>query len=747
MQENSDQSENITARFCAFLSVPNINYVELPRGFKPNTLATASEDPNKASYPEHIRTRERLRNEGEKEGVKKAEQEEAAIAADAAAATAARATTTAAAASSTIIKEAASMSEEENLTVEELRYTSSVSVPSEGKGPSVSIESPSNSTPFMPRSSQSSTSSQLGGEARDSRSTSENPPPVQVTAARRDRKAVNAVDPHSLEFVDHKVRALLNNLTMEKFDSISDQIIEWANRSEKEKDGRTLIQVIRLVFDKATDGAAWSKMCARLCRKMMEQISPKVQDDYVKNAEGKPIVGGQLFRKYILNRYQEEFERGWVLTEEAITAAATRALEDRATKAANATSGTGASAVMHGYPIGVYGDRSYAAQKARRRGLGTIKFIGELFKLQILTERIMHECVKKLLGGNTENPKDEELESLCMLLLTVGSSIDTPKARLHVDAYFSRMKELSKNENLSWIVRCALQDVINLRDRKWVAAIQFPAPTTIAGVHEAAAREKANQDKESYQRTMSMPRGGSRRGGDRGVFPGHGADGWTNVASSNTPRPPPKANFGKIANSKGPPMTLGPSSVLAGKNDSSKRESLSRASLNSNLFSMLSQTPDAAAEAKPAPEQRRRPIHRPRTRPPANKGATTEAIPPGPDNFESEEEEAVPRMSNQDADKKIAEDSKEFFAVRNLDEAEVYFSALPAAHHCRLIEKLVGTAVEGKEALAQLVAELLTRVVSKELCSADALEEGFVPLVEILEDIAIDAPRRRTIWP
>jgi len=62
-------------------------------------------------------------------------------------------------------------------------------------------------------------------------------------------------------------------------------------------------------------------------------------------------------------------------------------------------------------------------------------------------------------------------------------------------------------------------------------------------------------------------------------------------------------------------------------------------------------------------------------------------------------------------------------------------------HHRRLVEKLVGTAVEGKEADAQLVADFLTRAVSKELCSVDALEEGFSPLVEILEDIAIDAPK------
>ena len=87
-----------------------------------------------------------------------------------------------------------------------------------------------------------------------------------------------------------------------------------------EKDGRTLIQVIRLVFEKATDEATWSEMYARLCRKMMEQISPDVQDDGIRNAEGKPITGGQLFRKYLLNRCQEDFERGWSQKEAAAEA-------------------------------------------------------------------------------------------------------------------------------------------------------------------------------------------------------------------------------------------------------------------------------------------------------------------------------------------------------------------------------------------------------------------------------------------
>ncbi|KAE9383739.1 hypothetical protein BT96DRAFT_1008829 [Gymnopus androsaceus JB14] len=57
-----------------------------------------------------------------------------------------------------------------------------------------------------------------------------------------------------------KPEFLINNLTLEMFDSISDQIIGWANESEKEKDGRALLRVIHLVFEKAIDDTTRSEM-------------------------------------------------------------------------------------------------------------------------------------------------------------------------------------------------------------------------------------------------------------------------------------------------------------------------------------------------------------------------------------------------------------------------------------------------------------------------------------------------------
>jgi translation initiation factor 4G len=241
-------------------------------------------------------------------------------------------------------------------------------------------------------------------------------------------------DPESLEMVERKVKGLLNKLTMEKFDTISDQIVMWANKSEAETDGRTLTLVIKLVFDKATDEATWSSMYAKLCRKMMEQISMDITDESVKDKQGSLVAGGQLFRQYLLTRCQADFERGW---------SARETLEEQ--QAAVAASGAAPGEI-------VFSDEYYALQKAKRRGLGLVKFIGELFKLQMLTERIMHRCILKLL----DEPAEEDIESVCQLLKTVGTALSGPKGKESMDMYFGKMNNLSQDMRVSQRIRFML---------------------------------------------------------------------------------------------------------------------------------------------------------------------------------------------------------------------------------------------------------------------------------------------------
>ncbi|KAH8087801.1 armadillo-type protein [Cristinia sonorae] len=582
--------------------------------------------------------------------------------------------------------------------------------------------------------------------------------PLEFSANRWQPNKKTQVDPDSPEIVERKVKALLNKLTMERFDSISDQIIGWANKSETEKDGRTLIQVIKLVFEKATDEAAWSEMYARLCRKMMEQISTKVQDDGIRSSDGKPITGGHLFRKYLLNRCQEDFERGWAAKDAAQAAAATKSTEDEAAAKANAADkengGGGESAL--------YSEEYYIAQKAKRQGLGLVKFIGELFKLQMLTERIMHECVKKLLH-NVENPEEEEIESLCKLMTTVGALLDTPKARAHMDVYFQRMKELTKSANVNSRMQFMLQDVIELRERKWIPRNQVAAPTTIAAVHEAAAKEKAAAEKETFNRNVSMSRGGSRRGADRGGEQ-VGPDGWAQVSG---PRPVPKAGdlsqFGKIQ--KTTSMSFGPSNAF--KKDPKSRESTISRTNSTNAFSILQNAeqiseppvitskPSRPASRKPsvdlgpggvpeAPMQRRKLNLLPRT------VKAEEAAKDSPAasvvNSEDDTPEAGPSMSEEEVKQRINEDSKEFFSIRDLDEADVYFTKLPVEHRHKLVDKLISVAIESKDTDAELVANFFARAASKNYCSPSTFEEGFAPISEFLDDIVYDSPKAFSLY-
>lgn len=94
-----------------------------------------------------------------------------------------------------------------------------------------------------------------------------------------------------------------------------------------------------------------------------------------------------------------------------------------------------------------------ARDKARRRSLGNIKFIGELFKLKMLTEPIMHDCVVKLL----KNHDEESLECLCRLLSTIGKDLDFEKAKVstglseacgclcNIDAFFCLPASLERH--------------------------------------------------------------------------------------------------------------------------------------------------------------------------------------------------------------------------------------------------------------------------------------------------------------
>ena len=65
----------------------------------------------------------------------------------------------------------------------------------------------------------------------------------------------------------------------------------------------------------------------------------------------------------------------------------------------------------------------------RKRSLGNIRFIGELFKLSMLSEIVMHECITRLLKSTSD---EESLECFGILIMTTGKDLDRPEAKVGV---------------------------------------------------------------------------------------------------------------------------------------------------------------------------------------------------------------------------------------------------------------------------------------------------------------------------
>ena len=102
-------------------------------------------------------------------------------------------------------------------------------------------------------------------------------------------------------------------------------------------------------------------------------------------------------------------------------------------------------------------------------------FSGELGKLEMVHEGIMHKCIKQLIerkktpGGATARVADmsEDMECLCEIMRTVGRRLDHERARAWMDKYFERIRAYQADEELPSRIRFMLQDVIELRANRW----------------------------------------------------------------------------------------------------------------------------------------------------------------------------------------------------------------------------------------------------------------------------------------
>ncbi|XP_055466841.1 eukaryotic translation initiation factor 4 gamma 3 isoform X5 [Psammomys obesus] len=314
----------------------------------------------------------------------------------------------------------------------------------------------------------------------------------------------HADDPESIKTQElfRKVRSILNKLTPQMFNQLMKQVSGLTVDTEERLKG-----VIDLVFEKAIDEPSFSVAYANMCRCLVTLKVPMA------DKPGNTVN----FRKLLLNRCQKEFEKD----------KADDDVFEKKQKELEAASAPEERTRLHD-------ELEEAKDKARRRSIGNIKFIGELFKLKMLTEAIMHDCVVKLL----KNHDEESLECLCRLLTTIGKDLDFEKAKPRMDQYFNQMEKIVKERKTSSRIRFMLQDVIDLRLCNWVSRRADQGPKTIEQIHKEAKIEE-QEEQRKVQQLMTKEK---RRPGVQRVDEG----GWNTVQGAKNSRVLDPSKFLKI---------------------------------------------------------------------------------------------------------------------------------------------------------------------------------------------------------
>lgn len=220
-----------------------------------------------------------------------------------------------------------------------------------------------------------------------------------------------------------ELNAILNKLTPQNFDKLLRKV-----REVKIDNVDALSWFVSQIFRRVLTEPIFCQIYANFCDHMAASL-PRLSGDDEKIT----------FKLLMLRKCQEEFEGG--------------VKKDAEASKTEEETGTGQT-------------KEEKSPAARRHMLENVRFIGELYKHRWLPDRIMHDCIKKLIG-DFHIPDEGNVEALCKLMNTIGDRIDHPKSKEHMDGYFDIMQTLSRDKKLSWRVRFLLRDLIDLRNNQW----------------------------------------------------------------------------------------------------------------------------------------------------------------------------------------------------------------------------------------------------------------------------------------
>eukprot|EP00002_Diphylleia_rotans_P030587 TRINITY_DN62_c0_g1_i1.p1 TRINITY_DN62_c0_g1~~TRINITY_DN62_c0_g1_i1.p1 ORF type:complete len:963 (+),score=236.00 TRINITY_DN62_c0_g1_i1:48-2936(+) len=259
-------------------------------------------------------------------------------------------------------------------------------------------------------------------------------------------------------------KSLLNKLAPQTFEKLFKKFLELSLKTPDILKG-----VIKILFDMALNQGIFCPMYAQFCRELNRNL-PKFEGEYA----------GQTFLKILLNTCQEEFERE-----------------------------------KQPAPEGLNPTESWEFElKRRKRQIGNIRFIGEIYKIKMLPDVIIEECIGTLISQSemdTQNGIEidpESVECLCQLLVNIGSQFSEPVKQEdkesnkelieHAFDHLDRIKTSPKTESR---IRFMIMDTVDVRSNNWVSRRQENKPKTIEEVRKEALEEQLA----SIENAKSLP--------------------------------------------------------------------------------------------------------------------------------------------------------------------------------------------------------------------------------------------------
>ena len=548
--------------------------------------------------------------------------------------------------------------------------------------------------------------------------------------------------------VIRQLNAILNKLTPEKFDILVEEVMNLEITTPA-----LLRDVVTTVFEKALAEPNYSPVYAEFSLKLSARLPSFPADE-------SDTQNTHNFKRLVLNQCQREFENqdGAIgedgqLAPGRITAEAFAALSEE-------------------------GKEEHLA-KLKRRTLGTIRFIGELFVRAMLVTKIMRGCIA-LLVGDAEAPNEENIEALCKLLETVGKLMDTKPSDIEfLDKVFGEFETLaqppSKEDRtrteagrpvLSSRIRFMIQDTIELRKRNWVSKRKNEVQAKkISEVHKEnaaaqAAASSGSQDarsssSSSQRPTMSLNVGGSRFGkkqdryainGPASPSPRAGSsakqadDGWETAKGSGKRSGDVRMTQMSRTNSTGSqsgsvatPRTSGGGSGSATPQrqrggDKSDKPKASEDGKN-NAFALLNAGGEEDEEDATRSSQR----------------DEDEQDDNGDDEQGEDDDngEDAPQLSRDEIQSKAKSFIKEYYTSDLLNEVELSIKAIGgrSALSDEIISDAILIAIEGKDLDRKQLAKLIPFLVQKNYVSTETVEQGFNFVLEQSEDLGVDLPR------